>query len=90
MRTHARTRTCTDPVGGIITIRSAYKGMHQGGNKSGARGPSVCFHLHGRDAKMAGGRGGGGRVRAQGGEQIEASSRQRFANPRALFTGIGY
>lgn len=42
----------TDLVGEMITIRSAYKGMHQEGNKSGARRESICFHLHGRDAKM--------------------------------------
>lgn len=40
-----------DLVGRIITIRSAYKGMHQGGNKSGTRAESICFHLHGRRAK---------------------------------------
>lgn len=51
--------------------------MHQGGNKSGARGPSICFHLHGRDAKMA-----GGAVYAR----MEGSrSRQVFArDPRIL------
>lgn len=43
---------CIDLVGRVITIRSAYKGMHQGGNKSGAHRESICFHLHGRIARM--------------------------------------
>lgn len=43
---------CVDLVGRAITVRSAYKGMHQGGNKSGARRESICFHLHGRIARM--------------------------------------
>lgn len=43
---------CIDLVGRVITIRSAYKGMHQGGNKSGAHRKSICFHLHGRSARM--------------------------------------
>lgn len=32
-----RAHVCIDLVGRVITIRSAYKGMHQGGNKSGVR-----------------------------------------------------
>lgn len=43
---------CIDLVGRVITIRSAYKGMHQGGNKSSVHGESICFHLHGRIARM--------------------------------------
>lgn len=43
---------CIDLVGRVITIRFAYKGMHQGGNKSGAHRESICFHLHGRPARM--------------------------------------
>lgn len=43
---------CIDLVGWVITIRFAYKGMHQGGNKSGAHRESICFHLHGRPARM--------------------------------------
>lgn len=43
---------CIDLVGRVITIRSAYKGMHQEGNKSGAHRESICFHLHGRTARM--------------------------------------
>lgn len=82
---HTRARTCTDPVGGIITIRSAYKGMHQGGNKSGARGPSICFHLHGRDAKME--KEEGDRVRAQGGEQIEARSSPKICKSSCTICG---
>jgi len=52
-RRSARTRVCVraDLVGRVITIRSAYKGMHQGGNKSGAHRESICFHLHGRAAR---------------------------------------
>jgi len=48
-----RTRVCVraDLVGRVITIRSVYKGMHQGGNKSGAHRESICFHLHGRAAR---------------------------------------
>lgn len=34
--------------------------MHQGGNKSGVHRESICFHLHGRPARM--GRRGGGRI----------------------------
>lgn len=45
-------RVCVGLVGRAITVRSAYKGMHQGGNKSGARRESICFHLHGRIARM--------------------------------------
>jgi len=42
---------CIDLVGRVITIRFAYKGMHQGGNKSGAYRESICFHLHGHPAR---------------------------------------
>jgi len=61
------TRVCVrvDLVGRVITIRSAYKGMHQGGNKSGAHRESICFHLHGRTARA--GRAGGGRRRGKEG-----------------------
>lgn len=55
---------CIDLVGRVITIRSAYKGMHQGGNKSGAHRESICFHLHGRPARM--GRRGGRNTRREG------------------------
>lgn len=59
---------CIDLVGRVITIRSAYKGMHQGGNKSGAHRESICFHLHGRPARMGrrGVEGGGVDTRREG------------------------
>lgn len=39
--------------------------MHQEGNKSGAHRESICFHLHGRTARMESRRGEAGR---EGGE----------------------
>lgn len=55
---------CIDLVGRVITIRFAYKGMHQEGNKSGAHRESICFHLHGRPARI--GRRGGMNTRWEG------------------------